>query len=133
MGENRSHGNPCDVQRFKLSIAGASGSTGVFKSVKNPWQKDMLVLPSSVLRITTQSGAASTLDIGKAADGTTSNDTLFDGLSGAAAGTFEAAANGGSNGGKAIVLLANDYLNISEASGNVNALVADLHLLAVPL
>jgi len=128
MGVMRQTGNPSEPYAFKVAIAGASGSTGVFKSVLNPFGRDVIILPSTVLNITTQSTGASTLDIGVAADGTTSNDTVIDGLSGASAGLKVGTKNGGSNGGVAVKWGAAQYLNIAEASGDVDGLVANLYV-----
>lgn len=108
------------------TVTGAAGSSGVFASFPNPFGQSVLVL-STVLEITTQSTGASTLDIGVAADGTTSNDTQIDGLSGAAAGVFNSNKNKGTNGGAAQRWGAAQFLNVAEASGNVDALVATLY------
>jgi len=124
----RASGNPSSVYSFKVSIAGLSGSSGVFKSVLNPFGRDVLILPTTALNITTQSAVASTLDIGVAADATTANDTVFDAVAGTATGTKVGTKNGGSNGGVAVKWGANQYLNVKEDSGNVDALVADLYV-----
>jgi hypothetical protein len=113
--------------RRQIAIAGAAGSSGVFVSTLNPFGVDILI-HSAILRITTQSTGAATVDIGVAADATTSNDGLIDGLSVAAAGVFNTAQNGGTNGKNGAVWGAAQYLNVAEASGNVADLVAALHL-----
>jgi hypothetical protein len=115
----------------KLAIVGAGGSTGVFASVVNPFG-EAVVITRAVLDITTQSSIASTLDIGVASNATTSNDTLIDGLSGAATGVFDNTKNGGTNGKGSVKLGDTQFVNVAEASGDVNALVATLYLEAIP-
>jgi hypothetical protein len=119
-------------QMCELSITGASGSTGVFASLANPFGYDVIII-RAILRITTQSGVASTLDIGVGANATTSNDGLFDGLSGASTGLFDnlIAAHAGTNGLPSQVWATTGFLNVAEASGNVNALVAKLEVVVV--
>jgi hypothetical protein len=115
------------AETFELAITGGSGSTGVFASAANPFGYDVIIT-NAVLRITTQSTGASTLDIGVGANATTSNDGLFDGLSAAAAGLFSnaLAANLGTNGRPAQVWTSSTFLNVAEASGDVAALAAVL-------
>lgn len=108
------------------TVTGGSGSTGVFAPFPNPFGQSVLVL-STVLEITTQSTGASTLDIGVAANNSTSNDFQFDGLSGATAGVYSSNKNKGTNGGAAQRWAATGFLNVAEASGDVNGLVATLY------
>ena len=119
-------------ETYELAIAGLSGSTGVFASLANPFGYDVIIT-RAVLRITTQSTAASTLDIGVGANATTSNDGLLDGISAAAAGLFDnaLAANAGTNGRPSQLWTSSTFLNVAEASGNVDALVAVLFVTAV--
>lgn len=122
------------LSTYELAITGASGSSGVFASLANPFGYDVIIT-DAVLRITTQSSGASTLDIGVGANATTSNDGLFDGLSGAAAGLFSnaLAANAGTNGRPAQLWTSSTFLNVAEASGNVDALVGVLYVTAIPV
>lgn len=122
------------AETYELAISGASGSTGVFASLANPFGYDVTIT-GAVLRITTQSSGACTLDIGVGANATTSNDGLFDGLSGAAAGVFSnlLAANLGTNGKPAQDWTSSTFLNVAEASGNVDALRATLIVTVVRL
>lgn len=125
--------NESSLVAWDIPIVGTSSSSGVFASRINDTGVDQIVNPGTItLEITTQSGAASTLDIGIAADETTSNDRIIDGLSGAAAGYFAPLKSGGTNGGVAILWAAGTYLNVAEASGNVDALVAVLRLHTQP-
>lgn len=119
-------GEPFPVsQTVVLPIVGESGSSGVFASLANPFGHDVVIV-SAVLLIDTPSAGASTLDIGIGANASTSNDNLFDGLSGATGGPFNGAVDGGTNGKGAQGWGASGFLNVAEASGNVNALVARL-------
>jgi hypothetical protein len=115
-----------------LNITGAAGSTGVFASIANPFGAEVRII-RAVLRITTASGAASTLDIGVGANAATANDGLFDGLSGATGGLFDniVAAEAGTNGRPSQVWGSTGFLNVAEASGNVNSLVATLYVTVV--
>lgn len=115
------------VQVQTLAITGGAGSTGVFASLANPFGADVII-QDSWLVIGTQSTGASTLDIGVAANGTTSSDTIIDGLSGAAAGLFNTR---GVNGAALRRWNANQFVNVAEASGDVNGLVATLYLTVV--
>lgn len=108
------------------TVTGGSGSTGVFAPFANPFGQSVLVL-STVLEITTQSSGASTLDIGVAANNSTSNDFQIDGVSGAAAGVFNSNKNRGTNGGGVQRWGETAFLNVAEASGDVNGLVATLY------
>lgn len=110
-----------------LAVAGASGSSGVFASAANPFGYDVIIT-GAYLRITTQSTGASTLDIGIGADATTSDDGLIDGLSAATAGLFTNFEDAGTNGEVSIVWGSSQFLNVAEASGDVDGLVATLRV-----
>lgn len=119
-----------------LDIVGASGSANVFASVANTFGYDVLIL-RSVLYVTTIATAAATLDIGPAADATTANDTQFDGLDvHSATGVFDSAndTDNGTNGvAKPVVWTKDTYVTVKEASGNVDGLVARLHLICAAM
>lgn len=111
---------------IKIPFTAGDGA-GVIQSMANPFGYDVII-DQAVLRITTQSTGASTLDIGIGADATTSNDGLFDGMSGAAAGMFTNTEDPGTNGEQSIVWGSTQFLNIAEASGDVTAIVGALYL-----
>ena len=115
------------VESTSVAVAGGSGSTGVFASVLNPWGVNVFIV-SRQLRVSTQSSGAATVDIGVAADATTSNDGLIDGASVAAAGVVDVP---GTNGKTGQFWGATQYVNVAEASGDVNGLVATLYIGAV--
>jgi hypothetical protein len=81
-----------------------------------------------LLDITTASTGASTVDIGVATASTTSNDTLIDGLSGAATGLFDNTENGGTNGVGAKKLAAGSYVTGSQATGDTAGLVGSVFI-----
>lgn len=111
--------NESPVHTRSLAIAGAAGSSGVFASLANPFGRSVLI-HSSQLEVTTQSTGAATVDAGVAADAVTSNGTLHSGQSVAAATI--AGANNPQRWD------ADEFLNVSEASGDVDGLVAELHV-----
>lgn len=111
-----------------LAIAGGSGSTGVFASWANP-ETVSIVITRASLHIATQSTGASTLDIGTtAANATTSSDNLIDGLSAATAGAFDNVTDIGTNGKSRQLLASGKWVNVAEATGDVNGLVATLRI-----
>ena len=118
------------VYAFEIDITGSSSSTGVIASLQNTTGKDLFIVAHG-LQIVTQSTGASTLDIGyTATSATTSSDTLIDGLSGAAAGYFTTP---GTNGKAITRWMAGKWINVAEASGDVDGLVAKFHFLAKEL
>lgn len=112
-----------------LDITSASAvATGVYASVENTTGQDIIIW-NATLDISTESTGASTVDVGIAADATTTDDTIFDGKSLATAGIFhsENDTDNGSNGtGKPIVWGSGEFLNVAEASGNVEGVVGNL-------
>lgn len=88
------------VHRVALT-AGTTTTGGDVLSLANPEGVD-LIIPSGgfVLDITTAATGAANADAGIAADGTTTSDTLIDGVDiGSAAGVFDNGADKGTNGG----------------------------------
>lgn len=110
---------------FKLAVTAGDGA-GVIAEAANPFGYDVIIT-NAVLDITTQSTGASTLDIGVAATDT-SNDSLLDGVSGAAAGRFNNVNNAGTNGKSGVLWTSSTYLTVAEASGDVTALVGTLYV-----
>lgn len=115
------------IHRYKLfTLTGAAGTSGVFGSLLNPFGQSVFI-HKLIIDVTTQSTGASTLDAGPAADATTSNDTLIDGVSGATAGVLNSQKNAGTNGLGMVKWTAAQYLNVAEASGDVDGLVATVY------
>ena len=111
-----------------VTVTGAAGSSGVFASWANP-EAGTIVITRATLHIATQSTGASTLDIGTTAtSATTSSDTLIDGVSGATAGVFDNLNDAGTNGKSRQTLATGKWVNVAEASGDVNGLAATLRI-----
>lgn len=100
----------------KVALAALDAAGGVLAWV-NPEGASILVT-RVVFDVTTKSTGACTIDVGVAADGTTSNDTIMDGLDiGTAAGTFDNIENQGTNGVSAKKMTSTQYITASKASG----------------
>lgn len=108
--------------RVAITLGGATA--GDMVAIANPEGVD-LIITKAIVNVTTASTGASTVDVGVAANATTSADTLIDGLSLATAGAWSTP---GSNGRPAIVWGANQYVTMSEASGDVAGAVGELIL-----
>lgn len=94
----------------------ASVATGVYASVENTTGQDLIIWGAR-LDITTASTGASTVDVGIASDATTSDDSISDGQSLAAAGLVS---------GNSVVWPSGEFLNVAEASGDVAGVVGQL-------
>lgn len=114
------------VRVTKVALAAGTAGGGVL-SWANPAGASIIV-HHIILDITTQSTGASTIDVGVAANGTTSSDTLIDGVSGAAAGVFNSATHAGSNGGMARKVTSTQFVTASQASGAVAGLVGSAYI-----
>lgn len=121
---------PMTTQRHTLSAAAAG--TGVRLSIPNPFGASAYV-KDVIARIDTPAGGTCTLDIGVANNGTTSSDTVLDGINAnsAAGSVFYSlnATDAGTNGrAKPVVCGATQFLNIAVATGNAGALVLALQV-----
>jgi hypothetical protein len=68
------------VIEHTVALTAATGTTaGAVVSIANPLGVDLLIV-DAILRTTTESTGAATVDIGVAAGAATASDTLFDGL-----------------------------------------------------
>ena len=105
---------------FVIPLADAGAAAGDMAAVLNP-EGVPLAVTVATLYITTGSSNSSTIDVGIAANATTSNDTIIDGRSGATAGVFGNLGDPGTNGGESL-WGATQYLTVSEASGDVSGL-----------
>lgn len=108
-----------------LDLDADTGAGGVL-AVQNT-EGDRLVT-GLALNVTTPATGTPSLDAGIAADGSTSSDTLIDGVPvGAAAGVFTAADGAGNNGATARLWPAGQWLTIS-ASADPAGLVGRAHV-----
>lgn len=106
------------VKVAKVAMAGDNAPGGVF-AFGNPEAGDIIVT-NVVLNITTQSTAASTIDVGVAVDGSTSDNSIFNGQSAAAAGLFGATTP--------VIVEAGEFVTASKASGDVTDLVGRAYI-----
>lgn len=114
-----------DRGAFRADLTAATGTTagGVLR-LANPEGADVLVT-RVVLNVTTKSTGAATLDVGIAANGTTSSDTLFDAVDvGTAAGVFDNVDDQGTNGQSVLKWGSSQYLTAT-ASASVAGLVGE--------
>lgn len=112
---------------LKVALAALDAAGGVL-ALANPEGADIIV-KRIILDVTTKSTAACTVDAGIAANGTTSNDTLLDGLDvGTAAGVFDNIENQGTNGVGAKKWTSAQYLTISKATGAAAGLVGNAYI-----
>lgn len=106
------------------TLASAKNSTA------NPFGYSVMIL-GAYLQVTTQSTIAATFDIGVAADADTSSDLLFDGVAGTAAGLFTNFEDAGTNGEVSQLWTSSTFLNVTEASGAAEGMVATLKVICV--
>lgn len=116
---------------YVLDVTGSSSSSNVFANTANPFGVDVIII-RAVLRVATQSTGAATVDIGVGATSSTADDTLIDGLSVAAAGSFDNITDKGTNGKASKLWASSQYVTVKEASGDVDGLVAKLYLEVIP-
>lgn len=101
---------------FRVALTAATDTTaGGVLALLNPEGVD-LYITRVILNISTQSTGAAAVDVGIAADGTTSNDSLIDGLSVATAGVFDNVKNGGTNGKAGQKLGATQYVTATASA-----------------
>lgn len=110
------------VNVVKVALASADTAGGVL-AWANPTGATIFVT-RIIFDVTTKATGACTVDVGTAADGTTSNDTLMDGLDvGTAAGVFDNVENQGTNGVGVKKVTSSQYVTASKASGAAAGLV----------
>lgn len=115
-----------EVRMYKVALA-ASDAAGGVAAIANPEGVEVLIT-RVVVDVTTQSTGACTVDAGIAANATTLNDTLIDGLSVAAAGTFDNVSDAGTNGKARASWGASQFLTISKASGAAAGLAGNVYI-----
>jgi hypothetical protein len=117
---------------YSVALTAATATTaGLVCSLANPLGVDVILCEAYVDITTAATTATNTMDIGVAANGTTSADTLFDGKA-AAAGLFtsDLATGGGTNGLVPRKWAAASYVT-GTASATLVGMVANLHLILV--
>lgn len=117
-----------NVLEHSVALTAATVTTGgAVTSIANPFGFDVFIT-RAILDVTTISTGVATLDIGVAANGTTSNDTLIDGKDvNAATGTFDNITDKGTNGKPTKKWAAGQFVTAT-ASATVAGLVGTLTL-----
>jgi hypothetical protein len=115
-----------DVKVVKVAL-GVLDTAGGVLAWANP-ESATILIQRVFINITTKSSAASTVDIGVAANGTTLNDTMFDGIdAGTGIGIYDnlnATDIAGANAvPKVNIMTSGQYLTASKASGACAGLV----------
>lgn len=96
--------------------AGTTTTGGDVLSLPNPEGAD-LIITRFILNITTEATGSATADAGVAADGTTSSDTLLDGVNiGAAAAIFDNIDDQGTNGQSVLLWGSSQYITVTPSA-----------------
>lgn len=119
------------IRRASVALAAVDTAGGLF-AWQNPEDQAILVRRVTV-DVTTPATGAATVDIGSAANGTTSSNNLIDGLDvGAAAGLFDNIDDQGVGGAASARLAANggatDWLTGSMATGALAGIVGRVQI-----
>jgi len=125
---NATSGAP--VARVARVTMGSATGAGNALAWQNP-TGGRIIVTSVVVDITTASGATTTIDVGVAADGTTSSDTLIDGKSTASAGVISSIDDGGTNGKAARALTATQFITGS-ITGTIGSFAGTAYITYVP-
>jgi len=121
-GVNMTAGTDRMSKTVRVALAAVDTAGGVL-AWANPESVTVFVT-RVIFDVTTKATAACTVDVGVAANGTTSNDALMDGLDvGTAAGTFDNIENQGTNGKSTGKVAVGSYVTGSVASGASAGLV----------
>lgn len=92
----------------KVTMTAATGAGGAL-AWSNPTGQRIIVSKIDI-DITTASGSTTTIDVGVAANATTSNDTLIDGKSTAATGVINSVGDAGTNGVGAVAVTSSQFI-----------------------
>lgn len=113
---------------YRVALTAATVTTGgAVAAIANPEGADVLIT-RCVIHTTTKSTSAATLNVGVAADATTSADTLLDGVDvGTAVGVFDNIDDKGSNGQSCLKWGSGEYVTAT-ASATVAGLVGYIYI-----
>jgi hypothetical protein len=115
------------IEHSVALTAATTTAAGGVASIANPLGVALIIL-DVILNITTQSSGAAAVDAGVAANGSTTSDTLIDGLSVATAGVFSQRASGGTNGAAPRRWGASEYVTAT-ASATTAGMVGTITLI----
>jgi hypothetical protein len=107
------------INKVAVVTLGAADTPGGVLAWQNP-TGGKIVVTGVILDITTKSTGASTIDVGYAANGTTSADSLMDGLdTGGGVGTYNNIDNKGTNGlgSHSTTMTSSQFITASKATG----------------
>lgn len=126
-------GNNRIAKILRTTLAGVVATTGgALAAIANPEGADVLIT-RAVLHLTTDATGAALADIGVAADGETSSDTLLDGVDiGTAAGVFDNIDDQGTNGQSVLVWGADEFVTMT-GSADSSGLVGVLYIEYIPI
>lgn len=106
---------------LRVALADTTTAGGV-AAVANPFGAKAFIT-AFIIDVTTVATASATVDVGVAANGTTSGDNLVDGLDvNTATGMFNNGDNPGTNGKVMQVWTSSQFVTISQATGDVSDL-----------
>jgi hypothetical protein len=116
-----------DVSKFagtwiKGSLTASDAAGGVF-SEENSYGSDLVVLRVVISVSTGASDSSVRVDVGTAANATTSADTLIDNLNVSDVGLYDTQTNKGTNGNTVLKWGNNQFINASRAAGATSGLV----------
>lgn len=100
---------------LKVALVAGGNTAGSVLALANP-EGAQLLITRVILNVTTGAGGAFTADCGVAANGTTSSDTLLDGVSIVAASVVDNINNGGTNGKARQLWGASEYITITPSA-----------------
>ena len=110
---------------YRAPLSATAGGGGV-AALANPEGRTVYVT-FCALNVTTKTTGACTVNVGIAADGTTTSDDLIDGMDiNAATGVFTNLLNPGSNGKAGQPWAADEFLTVTETSGAIAGLVGEV-------
>jgi len=117
---------------IKGALATSDGGGGVF-SVENTYGTNLAIL-RAVIQVTTVAGDNCTIDIGVAANGTTSAATLIDGLDvNSAVGVFDNIDDQGTDGQSCLKWPSGEFINGSVKTGAASGLVGTYAIHAIDM
>jgi hypothetical protein len=125
MGQQIFSSNAGRLKTLVKDLAALDTAGGVI-SIANPEGVEILIT-EVLLIVSTKSTGACTVNFGVAANGTTSSDTIIDGVDvGAAAGRFDNINDKGGNGGRDRALASTEFITGSMATGAAAGLAGQL-------
>lgn len=114
------------TKTVRVPLSAAADTAGAILAWANP--EGVAIIAEILVDVTTATSGACTADFGVAADATTLNDTLIDGVSLNATGVKNGVKNAGTNGVMYVRVGPTQYITGSTASGAVAGLVGNAYI-----